>query len=162
VISSTEAGLDPLLQSGEHSIVSCLKQGNHLHVLRSALEQMKWPEDQICDLFEADLLASLAYQLAHLHTKGTRDPDGHDVLQYHHIGAEDWDDYVGNLREDNHLSCEVHTTLSNPSSLDNNAEALRTECHKDDNELGDRKSFSIKSIVLTSLNAANEVLGYIV
>lgn len=94
LIMCIEAGLDPLLPGDHHSLVSCLRYGNRLHVLRFALERLKWSEDEICDLFEADLCASLAYQLAHLHTDDPRSRGCHNSLQYRYVPPEDWEAYV--------------------------------------------------------------------
>jgi hypothetical protein len=162
VIACLEAGIDPLLESGGYSLVSCLRQSDQLHVLRSALEHLKWTKDQIYDLFEVDLFASLAYQLAHLHIKAPQSLEGEGTMQFRHIRPKDWDAYAGKLPGDVHLSSIVHIPLSNPDNLDSSAEAARGERLKDSSEVAKHPPISIGSIVQTSMKLGKNVLGCIV
>jgi hypothetical protein len=154
-----EAGLDPLLESGGGSLVSCLRDGDQLYVLRSALKHLKWSDDQISDLFEADLFASFTYQLAHVHIKDRKSLNGSCTLRYRYVQSEDWDIYVRNLQGGIPLSSKVYVPLSNPDCLDSSLEAARTKCQRDNNG---RISVSIRSIVQASIKLGKEVLGFIV
>jgi hypothetical protein len=157
-----EAGIDPLLESGGHSLVSCIRQCDQLYVLRSALEHLKWSGDQICDLFEADLYASLAYQLAHLHIKDPKSREDHCTLQYRYIRSENRNAYIRNPHEDTRLNPGSHEPLSSTRSFDNSTEYPRTKCHKNDIEAADYTPLSIRSVVQTSINLGKEALGFLV
>jgi hypothetical protein len=155
LIVSLEAGLDPLLQSGEHSLVSCLRQGDQLYVLRSALEHLKWSKDQISDLLEADLLASLAYQLAHLHIKGPKNQD-HSTLRYRHIGSGDWHSYIENLNPNDYMP------LSLLGPLGNRTEPSATKFQPNDNEVVEDAALRIRSAWQISINVIRDILGFLV
>jgi hypothetical protein len=121
-----------------------------------------WPGELRCwsracwlpnELFEADLFASLAYQLAHLHIKGPKTQESHNTLRYRHIGSGDWDIYIRNLSSN---------TNSAPRSLSNSVEPPRTKFQPDDAEVAEDRLLSIRSALQTSINVGREVLGFLV
>jgi hypothetical protein len=109
------------------SILTIFREAGKLYHMRAALWYFHWNDDDIEELFEADLLASLVFQLAHLERC---DLDGRKLpmeLQFESILPSDWNSYLQRGRSraadqkiprsliDSHADRLEHSAVSDPT-----------------------------------------------
>jgi hypothetical protein len=92
-----EYGVDPQDDRDGPSVLSLYQQAGKLYPLRAALLHLHWDDNNITELFEADLLGSLVFQLAHLERRDFRGLVLSAELQFQSIPHTDWNSYIASL-----------------------------------------------------------------
>lgn len=79
------------------SVLATLREAGKLYQLRTMLRYLKWEEDDITELFETDLLASLVFQLAHLERRDVCGRALPMTIEFGLTVARDWNGYLERL-----------------------------------------------------------------
>lgn len=90
-------GIDFQDDSDGPSLLATLRECGKLYQLRTALRNLLWEEDDINDLFETELLASLAFQIAHLEHREVHGRALPTAMRFELISAPEWNHYLREL-----------------------------------------------------------------
>jgi len=94
LVACLDYGLDFQDDHDGPSLLTIFREAGKLYQIRAALWYFHWNNDDIDELFEAGLLTSLAFQLAHLER---RDVNGRKLpveLQFKSVLPSDWNSYL--------------------------------------------------------------------
>ncbi|KAN0121801.1 hypothetical protein V8E51_000127 [Hyaloscypha variabilis] len=94
LVACLDYGLDFQDDHDGPSLLTIFREAGKLYQIRAALWYFHWNNDDIDELFEADLLTSLTFQLAHLER---RDLNGRKLpveLQFKSVLLSDWNSYL--------------------------------------------------------------------
>jgi len=111
LVVALEFGIDLQDEYGGPSILTLFREFGKLYQMRAAFWYFNWDDDDITELFEADLISSLAFQLAYLEHhrfEGIKLPA---ELQFKEILCSDWNSYLETLD-----GCD-HKILHPPAGL---------------------------------------------
>jgi len=89
-----EFGIDFQDERDGPSILTLFREAGKLYHVRAALWYFKWSDDDITELFEADLLVSLVFQLAYLERGDFEGGNLPSELQSETILPSNWNSYL--------------------------------------------------------------------
>lgn len=111
VVICLEFGIDLQDDRAGASLLTTCREGRRSHATRTALRYMEWKEEDIDDVFEADLVASLVFQLAHLGRGNVRGTVLPITLGFEPIAKQEWDEYLESLASIQFSRCPVDSRL---------------------------------------------------
>ena len=94
IVVCLEAGVDIQDDCDGPSILTICREGGKLYQVRAALWHLKWNDDDITELFEADLWTSLTFQLAHLEHREVDARKLPTTLEFQSISKQDWNGFL--------------------------------------------------------------------
>lgn len=98
LVVALEFGIDFQDERDGPSILTLFREAGKLYQVRAAFWYFNWNDDDITELFEIDIIGSLAFQLAYLehrHFEGRNLPA---ELQFKSILPSDWNSYLETLK----------------------------------------------------------------